>query len=411
VATDALGLSTVSAPVPISINGPPVVSITSPTNGGFVPQGNVIINASAVDTNGGVAQVDFYVGGNLIRSAFAPPYSATLSNAALGPYSTFAVARDTIGLSATSAVSTFNVVAQGTNFSDMFAGRGLVTGYTNFKTGSTVSATKEPGEPNHWSFNAGGKSLWIDWLAPGAGVVTIDLLGSSFDTLLAVYTNTPGLAPAVSNLTKVAENDDNGSFLQSRVQFTNTVPGTVFHIAVDGYNAASGNVQLRIGLPNSPPVITLQPQSQTNNPGANVTFTVAANSPSPLSYQWRFNGGDMGGATAASLTVTNIQASNGGDYTVVCANSSGSVTSLVATLTVEGGPAPPLFVFARATNNLFSMTFSGGLSNRSYIIESTDTLTNWNYYSTITTTGAVTLVETNSLSLGRIRAFRMRLGP
>ena len=85
--------------------------------------------------------------------------------------------------------------------------------------------------------------MWIDWTAPAMGIVTIDLQGSSFDTLLAVYTNAPGLSPTVANIRKVAENDDNGNSLQSRVQFTNTVIGTVFHIAVDGYNGASGNIQ------------------------------------------------------------------------------------------------------------------------------------------------------------------------
>jgi hypothetical protein len=321
------------------------------------------------------------------------------------------VARDPFGLSATSAVANFTVVAQGTNFADFFVNRGLITGYTNFKTGSSTSATKETGEPNHWSFNAGGKSMWIDWVAPGTGVVTIDLLGSSFDTLLGVYTNTPGLAPAVSNLTKAAESDDNGSSLQSKVQFTNTVAGTIYHIAVDGYNGASGNIQARISLPNSPPVITTQPQSQTNNAGANVTFNVAASSASPLTYQWRFNGGKIGGATSASLTLTNIQSGDAGGYSCVVSNASGSVTSLVATLTVSGGQVPPLLIFARMTNNVFAMTFSGGFSNRGYIVESTGTLTNWNYFTTIITTGMVTVLDTNAPAPFSIRAFRARLGP
>src|SRR6185436_18337237 len=111
--------------------------------------------------------------------------------------------------------------------------------YTNFKTGSNVSATEEPGEPNHYPPNAGGKSMWISWTAPGAGVVTIDLAGSTFDTVIGVYTNAPGVPPLVSNLVSVAYNDDNGGSLQSKVTFTNPVPGTVFHIAIDGYNSGT----------------------------------------------------------------------------------------------------------------------------------------------------------------------------
>jgi hypothetical protein len=217
----------------------------------------VIISASATDTNGGVAQIDFYLGGVLFRTVTNMPFSATITNAALGSYQTFAVARDTFGLSATSAIVNFTVVPPGTNFADMFANRGFISGYTNFKTGSNVGASKESGEPNHWQFNAGGRSVWLSWTAPSSGVVTIDLANSSFDTVLAVYSNAPDVAPAVNNLIKVAENDDNGVFLQSKVIFTNTTPGTVFHIAVDGYSsgsAASGNILMRLNLLNTTPL-------------------------------------------------------------------------------------------------------------------------------------------------------------
>jgi hypothetical protein len=47
------------------------------------------------------------------------------------------------------------------------------------------------------------------------------------------------------------------------------------------------------------PAITVQPQSQTNYVGSNVTFTVTATGTAPLSYLWRFNSG----ATAK----TNLQ--------------------------------------------------------------------------------------------------------
>ena len=47
------------------------------------------------------------------------------------------------------------------------------------------------------------------------------------------------------------------------------------------------------------PVITQQPQNQTNLAGATVTFTVAATGTLPLSYQWR-------SYVAAGTTFTNI---------------------------------------------------------------------------------------------------------
>jgi len=414
VATDALGLSTASAPIALSINAPPLVSITSPTNTAMVPgSGNVIVTASATDTNGGVAQVDFYLDGTRFATATNSPYSGVITNPAFGPYQTFAVARDTYGLSATSAVVNFTVVPPGTNFADMFASRGFITGVTNFKTGNNTTATKEAGEPNHFPANAGGKSVWLSWTAPGNGVVTIDLLGSGFDTVLGVYSNAPGVPATVSNLISVAYGDDNGASLQSKVTFTNRAgAGTVFHIAVDGYNsgtAASGSIVMRLSLL-GPPVITTQPRSQTNDVGSNVTFSVAASSIGPQTYQWRFNGANLPGANSAGIAVNNIQTTNAGNYDVIVSNNYGSITSAVATLTVRTGPVEPLAIFARMTNSFFTMTFSGGGAGRTYLLESSTSLTNWTLFRTFTNTGGVTIVDSNPPPSG-LRAFRVRLAP
>src|SRR5207244_2943307 len=77
----------------------------------------------------------------------------------------------------------------------------------------------------------------------------------------------------------------------------------------------------------SAPSITADPQSQTVPPGSNVLFTVAASGAAPLSYQWRFNGTNIGGATLTSYTRTNAQLTDAGSYTAVVTNTSGSVTS------------------------------------------------------------------------------------
>ena len=83
-----------------------------------------------------------------------------------------------------------------------------------------------------------------------------------------------------------------------------------------------------------PPVITLQPASQSVAAGNNVTFTATAAGTPPLSYQWRFNNANLSGATSTNLTLTSVQPGKAGNYTVVAANSLGSATSAVAVLTV-----------------------------------------------------------------------------
>src|SRR5262249_49451318 len=98
--------------------------------------------------------------------------------------------------------------------------------------GTTLKATKEPGEPNH-AGNPGGHSIWYVWIAPTNGPVVFDTLGSRFNTLLAVYTGTAG------SLTNIAANDDALTNGLSRITF-NAVAGVTYHIVVDGRDGDSG---------------------------------------------------------------------------------------------------------------------------------------------------------------------------
>jgi hypothetical protein len=83
------------------------------------------------------------------------------------------------------------------------------------------------------------------------------------------------------------------------------------------------------------PFIVNQPVDQSVIVGATANFSVSAGGTAPLSYQWRFNGNNVSGATENSLSVTNSQLSDAGNYSVVVANPVGSVTSAVAVLTVH----------------------------------------------------------------------------
>jgi hypothetical protein len=82
------------------------------------------------------------------------------------------------------------------------------------------------------------------------------------------------------------------------------------------------------------PSITTQPISQSICEGDNVTFSVIANYVS--NYQWTKNGVNIPGATSANYSISAAQFTDAGNYAVVLSNGCGSVTSSVATLTVNG---------------------------------------------------------------------------
>ena len=83
-----------------------------------------------------------------------------------------------------------------------------------------------------------------------------------------------------------------------------------------------------------PPTITIQPTNQTVTVGGTVTFSVTASGSPPLSYQWNFNGTDITGATNTTLTLTNVQLNQAGNYTMLVTNNYGSILSSNAALVV-----------------------------------------------------------------------------
>jgi len=301
-----------------------------------------------------VAALDRLPGGG----AGGATYSLVWSNVVIGEYVLTAQATDNHGATTVSAPINVTVGVPIPRFVDQFANRGVITGYTNFITGSNTTFTREAGEPRHDN-RSGTHSGWLSWTAPVSGVCTMDTFGSGFDTVLAVYTGT-----VVSNLTRIASNDDaNQDITQSRVTF-NATNGVTYQIAVDGFSAtASGSISFHMSIPNPLPVITNQPQSLIVNQGANVTFNVGVTGPGPFTYQWRFGNNNINGATSQSYTRNNVQGGDAGLYRVMVSNASGSVTSAPAALTVRTAPTittqPQDLTVARDSNTVFTVRASG----------------------------------------------------
>lgn len=84
----------------------------------------------------------------------------------------------------------------------------------------------------------------------------------------------------------------------------------------------------------SPPVIVSHPTNFVAVATYGASFSVVASGPGALYYQWRRNGANIAGANSPTLTLTNLQTQQAGDYTVLVFNSAGSVESSPATLSI-----------------------------------------------------------------------------
>lgn len=113
-------------------------------------------------------------------------------------------------------------------------------------TGSNVDATEEVGEPDHAGVTSRAGSVWYTWTPAEDGIAVVDLCGSDFDTVLAVYTGN-----TLATLTEVAANDDDEIGAcgtdRSAVEF-DAEAGTTYRIAVDGYSTFWGPIVLDIDL-------------------------------------------------------------------------------------------------------------------------------------------------------------------
>jgi len=91
----------------------------------------------------------------------------------------------------------------------------------------------------------------------------------------------------------------------------------------------------------SAPAITIQPSDQSVPAGQAATFTVTASGETPLSYQWTKKTAPIAGATASSYTTPATSLGDSGvNFAVEVSNSSGTVTSRNALLSVTDGAAP-----------------------------------------------------------------------
>jgi uncharacterized repeat protein (TIGR03803 family) len=213
----------------------------------------------------------------------------------------------------TSMPAEFSVsISTSASGNDNFAnGFNLGSGSEGVVSSSNVNATRELGEPEILPNNPGGKSIWFRWTPANQGTVVFSTQGSTFDTIMGVYTGN-----SVSRLTKVpsaVNDDDSGGYLTSKVSF-NGVAGTTYNVVVDGFRGASGDVVLSWVMPTFgevlPSILQAPPKDTIVSNGATVTFVCQPSSGTP---SWYFNG-QQTGVTGTNFTINSVGDTNIGAY-------------------------------------------------------------------------------------------------
>jgi len=204
------------------------------------------------------------------------------------------------------------------------SGGGDSGGFSSAQTFNTTGNPDQPGEPTVCGQN-GGHPGWYSYVTPASGSLVINTAGSTFNTVLGVFT---GPGDSFTTLTNIGCGYTTNYHVNGQPSvYLPTVPaGQTNYIVVQGQNGASGVVRLNINL-GVPISILSAPQDQSAGPGTNVNLAVSTSGSGPMSYAWLFNGNYLPGATDRTLTINNMQPFNAGTYSVTVSNAVSVVTT------------------------------------------------------------------------------------
>ncbi len=207
----------------------------------FSTEGSNFDTVMSIYTGTGVTALTF-VAGNDDAISGSGGFARTAFDAIAG--TTYFIVID--GFNGASGLYDLSITPTGAPAIDAFASAMAISGSMGSASTQSVNATAETGEPDHAGQTA-TKSVWFDWSAPADGNFTFNTDGSSFDTVLAIYTGTD-----ISALTSVASNDNQGIASISKPSFTpgasqvtfNATSGQSYKIAIDGKSDTGGLAKL-----------------------------------------------------------------------------------------------------------------------------------------------------------------------
>ena len=169
------------------------------------------------------------------------------------------------GLMAGICLTAGTVLAQPAN--DLFATAQAINGTSGTMAATNTGASIEICEPGTVTTGDNGvqavdNSLWYAWTCPAGGTYEFDTIGSSFDTILAVYTSPADLCD--TGLTNLVSDDNSGFNVFSDAAQTSylkfqAVSNVTYYISVNGNATSTGNDSGSISLNWSPVQLEVTP--------------------------------------------------------------------------------------------------------------------------------------------------------
>ena len=216
---------------------PPVVKITSPSDGIIFEEREIEISGYAFDPNPsvyGVKEVFLRVNGERVGGA-----ARGIENWSVTGYlvpGLNEIEASAIDFSGNKSIIDRIYITRISSAvgNDHFHRAQVLTVGGDPISGDNTLATKQHWEPDHAN-NAGGHSVWYRFTAPADGLLTLTTKRSRIDTVLGLYTGN-----SIKDLTFVSSNDD-ASISSAFSQLNSAVRGgETYSIAVDGFGGASG---------------------------------------------------------------------------------------------------------------------------------------------------------------------------
>jgi hypothetical protein len=132
--------------------------------------------------------------------------------------------------------------------------------------------------------------------------------------------------------------------------------------------------------------IAEQPQDQAAQAGAVASLSVRVEGTAPWTYQWRFNGRELPGATNALLQLTNVQHAQSGSYQVRVNNPIGGLFSAAAQLCVVADHAARIVSAALLGDRSTARLLICGPAGNTYQLQASENLVSWTLLSHLTLT-------------------------